>query len=121
MKVIPHLSDNLDELRMKTLTNRVFQPVIKKSLQLWMQLAYSKRYVVALERPSATTYLKKTLNIVRLASVTVVQKGCIWRKANISVGAKHDLREYGIITNNLYAVMLLQASKVRCALQKLGL
>jgi hypothetical protein len=30
------------------------------------------------------------------------------------VGAKHDLRQYGIITNNLYAVMLLQASKTRC-------
>ncbi len=32
------------------------------------------------------------------------------------VGAKHDLREYKIITNNLYAVMLLQASKTRCTL-----
>jgi hypothetical protein len=32
------------------------------------------------------------------------------------VGAKHDLRQYGIITNNLYAVMLLQASKTRCTL-----
>jgi hypothetical protein len=35
-----------------------------------------------------------------------LNNGCIWRKANIFVGAKHDLREYGIITNNLYAVML---------------
>jgi hypothetical protein len=34
--------------------------------------------------------------------------------ANISVGAKHDRNQYGIITNNLYAVMLLQASKTRC-------
>jgi hypothetical protein len=34
--------------------------------------------------------------------------------ANISVGAKHDRSEYEIITNNLSAVMLLQASKVRC-------
>jgi hypothetical protein len=35
-------------------------------------------------------------------------------QANIFVGAKHDLRQYGMITNNLSAVMLLQASKVRC-------
>jgi hypothetical protein len=30
----------------------------------------------------------------------------IWRKANMFVGAKHDRNQYGIITNNLYAVML---------------
>jgi hypothetical protein len=41
-------------------------------------------------------------------------KGCIWRKANISVGAKHHRIQYEMITNNLYAVMLLQASKVIC-------
>jgi hypothetical protein len=35
-------------------------------------------------------------------------------QANISVGAKHDRSEYEIITNNLYPVMLLQASKTRC-------
>jgi hypothetical protein len=40
--------------------------------------------------------------------------------ANISVGAKHDLREYEIITNNLYAVMLLQASKTRCTQREEG-
>jgi hypothetical protein len=39
--------------------------------------------------------------------------------ANISVGAKHDRSQYGMITNNLSAVMLLQASKVRCTQQYL--
>ena len=34
--------------------------------------------------------------------------------ANMFVGAKHDRNQYGIITNNLYPVMLLQASKTRC-------
>jgi hypothetical protein len=37
--------------------------------------------------------------------------GCIWRKANISVGAKHDRNQYGIITNNLSAVMLRPLQK----------
>jgi hypothetical protein len=32
--------------------------------------------------------------------------GCIWRKANMFVGAKHDRIKYEIITNNLSAVML---------------
>ncbi|TAG63210.1 MAG: hypothetical protein EAZ25_25160 [Oscillatoriales cyanobacterium] len=32
-------------------------------------------------------------------------------QANISVGAKHDRRKYGIITNNLYAVMLRPLQK----------
>ncbi|MEG3863973.1 hypothetical protein, partial [Microcoleus sp. herbarium12] len=32
------------------------------------------------------------------------------RKKIYRSGAKHDLRKYEIITNNLYAVMLLQAS-----------
>ncbi|TAE66118.1 MAG: hypothetical protein EAZ25_04910 [Oscillatoriales cyanobacterium] len=36
---------------------------------------------------------------------------CISMQANISVGAKHDRNQYGIITNNLYPVML-------CPLQK---
>ena len=31
--------------------------------------------------------------------------------ANMFVGAKHDLRQYGIITNNLYAVMLRPLQK----------
>jgi hypothetical protein len=31
--------------------------------------------------------------------------------ANISVGAKHDRSQYGIITNNLYAVMLRPLQK----------
>jgi hypothetical protein len=30
---------------------------------------------------------------------------------NMFVGAKHDLRQYGIITNNLYAVMLRPPQK----------
>jgi hypothetical protein len=38
--------------------------------------------------------------------------------ANMFVGAKHDRSQYGIITNNLYAVMLLQASKTRCTLRR---
>ncbi|TAH17713.1 MAG: hypothetical protein EAZ10_17855 [Oscillatoriales cyanobacterium] len=37
--------------------------------------------------------------------------GSISGKANISVGAKHDRRKYGIITNNLYAVMLRPLQK----------
>jgi hypothetical protein len=35
---------------------------------------------------------------------------------NMCVGAKHDRNQYEIISNNLYAVMLLQASKTRCTL-----
>ncbi|TAF62736.1 MAG: hypothetical protein EAZ19_01075 [Oscillatoriales cyanobacterium] len=37
--------------------------------------------------------------------------GCIWRKTNMFVGAKHDRSQYGIITNNLYAVMLRPPQK----------
>jgi hypothetical protein len=37
--------------------------------------------------------------------------GYIWRKANISVGAKHDRSQYGMITNNLSAVMLRPLQK----------
>jgi hypothetical protein len=44
--------------------------------------------------------------VVNKRSSFLGKYGCIWRKANISVGAKHDRRKYGIITNNLYAVML---------------
>ena len=41
----------------------------------------------------------------------LIDIGCIWRKANISVGAKHDRSQSGIITNNLYAVMLRPLQK----------
>jgi hypothetical protein len=37
--------------------------------------------------------------------------GCIWRKANMFVGAKHDRIQHGIIINNLYAVMLRPPQK----------
>jgi hypothetical protein len=38
------------------------------------------------------------------------------RKQIYRSGAKHDRSKYEIITHNLYAVMLLQASKTRCTL-----
>ena len=37
--------------------------------------------------------------------------GASGMSANISVGAKHDRSQYGIITNNLYAVMLRPLQK----------
>jgi putative transposase len=60
---------------------------------------------------AATNILAAGLAVAVRESEHQTQQGCIWRKANMFVGAKHDRIQYGIITNNLSAVMLRPPQK----------